>query len=57
MPATKAKATKRMEARAVEDDVLATACRLATALHRVGALDAVDRRDLNRLLGVDESAV
>jgi putative transcriptional regulator len=34
---------------AVEDDVLATAHGLAAALHCVGALDAVDMRDMDRL--------
>ena len=49
MPTTKAKSSKRMGVSAVEDDVLATAHDLAAALHRVGALDAVDMRDMDRL--------
>lgn len=47
--AKKAKSAKRMGVRAVEDDVLATAHGLASALHRVGALDPVDMRDMDRL--------
>ena len=34
---------------AVEDDVLATAHGFAAALHRVGALNTVDMRDMDRL--------
>lgn len=49
MPTTKAKISKRMGVNAVEDDVLATAHGLAAALHRVGAVDAVDMRDMDRL--------
>lgn len=49
MATTKAKPARRMGARAVEDDVLATAHGLATALHRVGALDTVNMRDMDRL--------
>lgn len=49
MPATKAKTSKRMGVSAVEDDVIATAHGLAAALHRVGALDAVDMRDMDTL--------
>ncbi len=49
MPTTKAESSKRMGVSAVEDDVLATAHGLAAALHRVGALDAVDMRDMDRL--------
>ena len=49
MATTKAKPAKRMGVRAVEDDVLATAHGLATALHRVGALDTVGMRDMDRL--------
>ena len=49
MPTTKAKTSKRVGVSAVEDDVLATAHGLATALHRVGVLDAVDMRDMDRL--------
>lgn len=49
MATAKAKFVKRMGVRAVEDDVLATAHDLAAALHRVGALDAVNMRDMDRL--------
>lgn len=49
MATTKAKSAKRMGVRAVEDDVLATAHGLATALHRVGALDTVGMRNMDRL--------
>lgn len=49
MPTTKAKTSKRMGVGAVNDDVLATAHGLAAALHRVGALDAVNMRDMDRL--------
>jgi putative transcriptional regulator len=35
--------------RAVEDEVLATAHGLAAALHRVGAMDTLDMRDMDRL--------
>ncbi len=49
MAKTRAKSTKRMGARAVEDDMLATAHSLASALHRVGALDSVDMRAMDRL--------
>lgn len=49
MITTKAKPVRRMGARAVENDVLATAHGLATALHRVGALDTVNMRDMDRL--------
>jgi putative transcriptional regulator len=38
-----------MGASAVEDDVLETAHGLAAALHRVGALDASDMRNMDRL--------
>lgn len=40
---------KRMGARAVEDDVLATAHGFAAALHRVGAMDGLSMRDMDRL--------
>lgn len=49
MATAKAKPAKRMGVRAVEDDVLATAQGLAAALHRVGVLDAVNMRDMDRL--------
>lgn len=49
MAKTKARSAKRMGAHAVEDDMLATAHNLATALHRVGALDTVDMRTMDRL--------
>jgi putative transcriptional regulator len=49
MPTTKAESSKSMGVSAVEDDVLATAHGLAAALHRVGALNAVDMRDMDRL--------
>ena len=44
-------ATRRQEAtkQAVEDEVLTTAHGLAAALHRVGAMDAMDMRDMDRL--------
>lgn len=45
----KVKPMPRMSARAVEDDVLATAHRLAAALHRVGGMNALDMRDMDRL--------
>jgi len=35
--------------RDVEDEVLATAHGLAAALHRVGAMDALDMQDMDRL--------
>jgi putative transcriptional regulator len=38
-----------MGMRAVEGDVLATAHGLAAALHRVGAMDALSMRDMDRL--------
>jgi putative transcriptional regulator len=38
-----------MRTRAVEDEVLATAHGLATALHRVGAMDDLNMRDMDRL--------
>jgi putative transcriptional regulator len=40
---------KRMGRQAVEDEVLATAHTLARALHRVGAMDTVTIRDVERL--------
>ena len=49
MATTKASTAKHMSVRAVEDDVLVTTHGLATALHRVGALDTVDMRDMDRL--------
>lgn len=49
MATAKVKPAKRMGVRAVEDDVLATAQSLAAALHRVGVLDAVNMRDMDRL--------
>ncbi len=49
MATAKANPVKRMGVRAVENDVLATAHGLAAALHRVGALDAVNMRDMDRL--------
>ena len=49
MPTTKAKTSDRMGVSAVEDDVLATAHGLAAALHRVGALDATNMRDMDKL--------
>jgi putative transcriptional regulator len=38
-----------MGTRAVEDDVLATAHGLAAALHRIGAMDELSMRDMDRL--------
>ena len=49
MAMNRAKSTKRMGLRAVEDDVLATAHGLAAALHRVGAMDELSMRDMDRL--------
>jgi len=49
MAMNRAKSAKRMGLRAVEDDVLATAHGLAAALHRVGAMDELSMRDMNRL--------
>jgi putative transcriptional regulator len=45
MATTGAKPSKR----GVEDEVLETAHGLAAALHRVGAMDALDMRDMDRL--------
>jgi putative transcriptional regulator len=49
MATNKAKPAKRAPARVVEDDVLATAHELAAALHRVGAMNALDMRGMDRL--------
>lgn len=49
MTIKKTKPAKRTGARAVEDDVLATAHGLAAALHRVGAMDELSMRDMDRL--------
>ena len=49
MATTKARAATRVGAGAVEDDVLATAHGLARALHGVGALNAVDMREMDGL--------
>jgi putative transcriptional regulator len=49
MATNKAKPAKRTPVPAVDDDVLATAHGLAAALHRVGAMDALDMRDMDRL--------
>jgi putative transcriptional regulator len=49
MPTNRARSTKRMTAREVEADVLATSHELAVALHRVGAMDSLDMRDMDRL--------
>lgn len=49
MATNRAKPAKRMGTRAVEDDVLATAHGLAAALHRVGAMDELSMRDMDRL--------
>jgi putative transcriptional regulator len=46
---TKAKPAKRTTARTVDDDALATAHGLAAALHRVGAMDDLSMRDMDRL--------
>lgn len=45
----KAPALRRPARRAVEDEVLATAHALGTALHRVGAMDTATLRDLDAL--------
>lgn len=42
-------ATRKPAKQSVEDDVLATAHGLATALHRVGAMDDLSMRDMDRL--------
>jgi putative transcriptional regulator len=42
---TRARPAKRV----VEDEILETAHGLAAALHRVGAMDALDMRDMDRL--------
>jgi putative transcriptional regulator len=49
MPTNRPKATKRMSAREVEADVLATSHELAAALYQVGAMDALDMREMDRL--------
>jgi|ERR1017187_6866555 putative transcriptional regulator len=49
MATNKAKPSKRITARAVEDDVLATAHGLAAALDRAGAMDAVSMREMDQL--------
>jgi putative transcriptional regulator len=49
MATNRVKPAKRTPAREVEADVLATAHRLAAALHRVGAMDALGMRDIDRL--------
>ena len=49
MTTNRPKPTKRMTARMVEDDLLATAHDLATALHRAGAMDAISMREMDRL--------
>jgi len=41
--------TNRQTAQATEDEILATAHALGTALHRVGAMDAATMRDLDTL--------
>jgi putative transcriptional regulator len=40
---------RRRAAREVEEDVLATAHRLATALHRAGAMDELNMREMDLL--------
>ena len=49
MPPKTLRAPRRQPARAVEDDVLATAHDLAAALHREGAMTALDMREMDRL--------
>ncbi len=49
MTANRVKLAKHIGAPAVEDDVLATAHGLAAALHRVGAIDDLNMRDMDRL--------
>jgi len=49
MAKARANVTKRMGPGAVENEVLATAHGLAAALHRVGAVDDVTMRDMDRL--------
>jgi hypothetical protein len=46
MATNTAQAAKRT--RAVEDDMLATAHRLAAALHRAGAIDALTMREMDQ---------
>src|ERR1700722_1125428 len=48
MATNRAKPTRRMTARAVEDEVRGTAHVLATALHRAGAIDTVGMRGVDR---------
>jgi hypothetical protein len=49
MTTNRAKLLKRMTARAVENDILATAHGLAAALHRAGAMDELSMREMDRL--------
>ena len=49
MATNRAKPAKRVRSRAVEDDVLATAHGLAAALHRVGVMNELNMRDMDRL--------
>ena len=49
MATNRVKPAKRKPARDVGADVLATAHGLAAALHRVGAMDALGMRDIDRL--------
>ena len=49
MPTNRPDQTKPMTAADVEDDVLATAHGLASALHRVGAMDEAGLRTMDRL--------
>lgn len=48
MPASKAKAVKRMGARAVEAEMLATAHHLAVGLHEAGVIDDEAMREYDR---------
>jgi len=49
MTTTRAEHAKRMSKQDVEAEVLATAFELATALRRVGRLDTLSMRDIDRL--------
>jgi hypothetical protein len=49
MTTNNAKPTRRMSTVSVEADPRATAHDLAAALHRAGAMDALDMREMDRL--------
>jgi hypothetical protein len=54
VPTNRPKRSKRMTGRDVEDDILATAHGLASALHRVGAMDEPSLRSMDRLCILSE---